>query len=165
VKRDDLLAAIVQARAELDAAIAGLTPDQMLAPGACGDWSVKDVLAHVTAWQVNLLTNLFKAQRGQKPGRMKWTDAEIEAQNQKWYREYSDRPLDNVLADYHGVHKQMLRVVEGLSDAQLAAPDPWGQGKPLFSFFQDFGAEHEVEHLPDLRAWRREQLRGANGAG
>jgi hypothetical protein len=165
VKRDELLAAMREARAELDAALDGLTPEQMLAPGAAGDWSVKDILAHITAWQVDLLTNLFKAQRGGKAGKMKWSDAELAAQNQKLYKEYRDRPLENVLADYLGVHKQALRVVEGLSDQQLAGPDPWGRGKTLGYIIWDYGPDHDADHLPDLLAWRKELARGANGAG
>jgi len=164
MKRDEMLAALREGRARLDAALEGLTPEQMLSPGAAGEWSVKDILAHLTACEVYLLTNLFKAQRGQKAAKMELTEAEVEAQNQKWYREYRDRPLENVLADYHGVHRQLLRVVEGLKDKDLAGRDPWGLGKPLASFFQDYALDHEAEHLPDLLAWRKDQARGSNGA-
>jgi uncharacterized protein (TIGR03083 family) len=165
MKQIELLAAMREQRARLDAALAGLTPDQMLAPGAAGEWSVKDILAHLTACEVYLLTSLFQAQRGQKAGKMNLTDAEVEAQNQKWYREYRDRPLENVLADYHGVHRQVLRVVDGLKDKDLAGRDPWGQGKPLVSYFQEYALDHEAEHLPDLLAWRKAQARASNGAG
>jgi len=164
MNREVLLAAITQARADLDAALDGLTADEMQAPGVVGEWSIKDLLAHLTVWQVHLLTCLFKAQRGQKPGKMKWSPAEIEAQNKKLYQEYLDRPLENVLADYRGINRQVLRVVAGLSDSDLAGPDPWGLGKTLSYFFQDWVAEHEAEHLPDLLAWRKAKARGANGA-
>ncbi len=165
MKREELVAAIRDERARLDAALEGLTADQMLAPGAAGEWSVKDILAHLTACEVYLLTSLFKAQRGQKAAKLELTEAEAEAQNQKWYREYRDRPLENVLADYHGVHRQVLRVVEGLKDSELAAPDPWQHGKTLGHYFKDWVVDHEAEHLPDLLAWRKAQARGSNGAG
>jgi uncharacterized protein (TIGR03083 family) len=165
MKQAELLTAMREERAKLDAALDGLTPEQLTAPGVVGDWSVKDVLAHITAWQVDLLTNLFKAQRGQKPGKMKWTDAELDAQNQKIYKEYRDRPLENVLADYRGVHKQALKVVEGLSDAQLEGPDPWGRGKTLGYIIWDYVPDHDTDHLPELLAWRKQHAHRSNGAG
>jgi hypothetical protein len=165
MNRAELLAAMRATRAQLDAALAGMSPEQLTLPGAVGEWSVKDVLAHLTACEVELLTNLFKAQRRQKPGKMDLSDAEVEAQNQKWYREYQDRPLQSVLADFEGVHRQGLRVVEGLSEAALAEPAPWDRGKSLGYYFQDWIVDHEAEHLPELLAWRKAQTHGANGAG
>ena len=36
---------------------------QMTATGVNGDWSIKDVLVHLTAWQQRLLAELQKAAR------------------------------------------------------------------------------------------------------
>jgi len=159
-----LTAAIKEARARLEAALRGLTDEQMLLPGAAGAWSVKDILAHLTAWEVDLLTNLGKARRGQKPGKANWTQAEIEAQNAKWQADYRDRPLGRVMDDFQGVHKQIVRLVESLSDQDLAAPVAWRRGRPLFDYFVDYVVDHEAEHLPDLQAWRQKQMHAANGA-
>jgi hypothetical protein len=146
------------------AALEGLTEEQLQLPGAAGEWSVKDILAHITAWEVDLLTNLGKARRGQKPGKVKWTEAEIDAQNAKWQADYRDRPLERVLDDFHGAHKQILRLVEGLSDRELATPMPWGSGQPLYEYFMTYVADHEAEHAPELQAWRRRYVHQANGA-
>lgn len=153
--RDELMDALRQARARLDSAIEGLSPDELTTPGPVGDWSVKDLLAHVTAWDVDLLTNLGKVKRGQKPGRTAWDGAGIQAQNEAWHAELKDRALERVLADYDGVHQQLLRQVENLTDAELAAPAPWLQGRPLFRYFVDHVVTHEAEHGAELEAWRK----------
>ena len=157
MKRDELLAALVAARAKLDAALAGMGPEEMTAPGPVGDWSVKDLLAHVTAWDVDLLTNLGKVRRGQKPGRTQWDSAGIQAQNEAWQAELKDRPLERVLADYAGVHQQLLRGVRSLSDAELEAPADWLQGRPLAKYFVDHVVTHEDEHAVELAEWRKHQ--------
>jgi uncharacterized protein (TIGR03083 family) len=155
LKRDELLEALKAARAKLDAALAGMSPEELTAPGPLGDWSVKDLLAHVTGWDVDLLTNLGKVKRGQKPGRTKWDSAGIQAQNEAWHAELKDRPLERVVADYDGVHLQLLRVVRSLSDAELEAPADWLQGRPLFKYFVDHVVTHEDEHAVELAEWRQ----------
>src|SRR5215470_1168034 len=100
MNRDELLDALQNARARLDKSLDGLSADELTRPGVVGDWSVKDILAHVTAWDVDLLTNLGKLKRGQKPGRVLWDTAGIQEQNEAWYAEYKSRPLERVLGDY-----------------------------------------------------------------
>ena len=160
MKRDELLAALEAARARLDAALEGLTEAELTRPGTVGDWSIKDLMAHVTAWDVDLLTNLGQAKRGQKPGRTAWDNAAIQAQNVAWYAEFKDRPLDRVVADYDGVHAQLLRRVEGLTDSELEAPAAWLQGRPLFQYFLDDVVTHEGEHGAELAKWRATQKSG-----
>ena len=154
MKRDQLLTVLEAARARLDGALVGMSPAELTGPGPGGEWAVKDILAHVTAWDVDLLTNLGNVKRGQKPGRTAWDAAGIQAQNEAWHAELKDRPLERVLADYDGVHEQLLRQVRGLSDAELEAPAAWLQGRPLFQYFVDHIVTHENEHGAELAEWR-----------
>src|SRR5438034_8903987 len=101
--RAALLADLRDARARLIDAL-GLLDEARLAELGPGEWGRQDILTHVTAWAVDLLTNLGKVERGQKPGKTEWRGPEIEAQNEQWYREFYDRPAAAVLADFHGVH-------------------------------------------------------------
>ena len=157
MNRDELTDALKAARAKLDAALDGLSAEELTAAGPVGDWSIKDMLAHVTAWDVDLLTNLGKVKRGLKPGRTQWNTALIQAQNDAWHAELRDRPLERVLADYDGVHAQVLKAVQGLSDAELEAPADWLGGKPLYKYFVDHIVTHEDEHGVELAEWRHQQ--------
>jgi uncharacterized damage-inducible protein DinB len=154
MNRDELSAALQAARAKLDAALDTLDEPDLLAPGPDGQWTAKDVISHITAWDVDLLTNLGKVKRGQKPGRTAWTAATIQAQNDLWYAEFKDRPLERVLADYRGVHQQILRQVAALTDAELAARALWLQGRPLYQYFVDHIVQHESDHAGELAAWK-----------
>jgi uncharacterized protein (TIGR03083 family) len=155
MKRDELTDALEAARAKLDAAIDGLSAEELEAPGLAGDWSIKDFLAHVTAWDVDLLTNLGKVKRGLKPGRTQWNRALIQEQNEAWHKDLGARPLDRVLADYDAVHAQVLKAVQALSDTELEAPADWLQGRPLYQYFVDHIVVHEDEHGAQIAEWRQ----------
>jgi uncharacterized damage-inducible protein DinB len=157
VKRDELIAKLEAARGEVEATLAGLDAAQLQAPGVVGDWSVKDLLAHITAWEVDLLTNLGKARRGVKVPRIKWTDAAIEAQNQKWHAEMKERPLERVRADFDGARRQLLRQLGTLSEGDLASTPAW-LGQPLAGYVESYALDHELEHLQQMRAWRERTL-------
>lgn len=165
MKRTELLAQLISVRGDLRALVDDLSETHLLAPGAVGDWSVRDVLAHITACEVDMLTNLGKVKRGAKPGKTTWTQAEVERQNQTWHREMKDRPLRSVLADFAGARKQTLRVLEGLSDQEAARPADWLQGRSLSDYIADMTLDHEREHLEELRQWRsgRETSGASNG--
>lgn len=151
----DLLKALAASRAELDAALAGLTDEQMTEPGVLNDWTVKDILAHLTAWEVELVTVLGKLARGQTPKPVGETDAETNALNAKWHKDYQSRPLDRVLEDYQAVRPQSIRQVERLTEADLTTPRKWLKGRPLLELILAETIEHDAEHLPHLREWRK----------
>jgi hypothetical protein len=154
LKRTELIQALTRVRAEMQTLLDDLSETHLLQPGAVGEWTVRDVLAHITAWEVDMLTNLGKVRRGAKPGNTAWTSAAIERQNEAWHKEMKDRPLRQVLADFEGARKQTLRVLEGLSDAEAAKPAAWLQGRPLAQYVATMTLDHEREHLEHLRRWQ-----------
>ena len=70
VDKTQLLEWITASRAELDAVIAPLSDAQMTAPGAEGELSVKDLLAHVSWWERRTLRALAYAARGEAPPKL-----------------------------------------------------------------------------------------------
>jgi hypothetical protein len=153
--RAALLADLRDTRARLTDALGPLDEARLAEPGP-GKWRRQDILTHVTAWAVDLLTNLGKVQRGQKAGKTEWRGPEIEAQNDQWHREFYNRPAAAVLADFRGVHQQLLRRVEALSDRELAAPAAWLQGRSIEDYFRGHVIDHEREHAAEMAAWRAE---------
>lgn len=150
----ELVAKLQAARADLEAALAGLEPEQLLTPGVLGAWTVKDVLAHLTAWEVELVTGLAKFKRGVSPGKTQYTPAEIEAQNTRWHAEAQSRPLDRVLADLRGVRRQTLRQLETLTERDLNAPRAWLRDSTIAEWVLTWVVEHETEHAQHLAHWR-----------
>lgn len=163
MNRTELIAELTRVRTELNAILADLSEAHLLEPGAEGDWSVRDVLAHITAWEVEFLTTLGKVRRGAKPGNTAWNKASILRQNERWHQETKDRPLRQVLADFEGARKQTLRVLEGMTDAEVARPADWLQGRSLAEYANGLTLAHEREHLEHLRQWQRAQTGPRDG--
>jgi len=155
MKPSELLTRLHESRSELEAALAGLTDAQLTTPGAMDDWTVKDVLAHLTAWEVELVTLLGRWQLGHKPNPLPDDDQAVARLNAKWHKDYQERPLARVLADWGAVRQQTLRQVERLKDTDLTTPRKWLHGETLADTIKSETFEHEAEHLPNLLDWRR----------
>ncbi|MCL4853136.1 MAG: maleylpyruvate isomerase N-terminal domain-containing protein, partial [Bryobacteraceae bacterium] len=67
VDRRQLLTRLDKAWQEFRQSYAGLSDSQMLEPGVTGGWSVKDILAHVTAWEEEALKNLPLILKSERP--------------------------------------------------------------------------------------------------
>ncbi len=63
----DLMVAIDQERGKLEAILVTLKPEQMVEPGVVGEWSVKDVLAHLVEWEQMALGWYRAGLRGETP--------------------------------------------------------------------------------------------------
>jgi len=64
-----LLRRLETAWAAFKASYAGLPDAQLTEPGVADDWSVRDVLAHVTTWEEEALTHVPLVIRGGRPPR------------------------------------------------------------------------------------------------
>src|SRR5438477_1290313 len=64
-----LLKRLGTAWAALKESYAGLSDSQLTEPGVTGDWSVKDILAHVTTWEEEALKYLPLVIKGGRPPR------------------------------------------------------------------------------------------------
>jgi uncharacterized protein (TIGR03083 family) len=150
-----LLETIKKERAAIEAALAGLTPEQMTAPGVMGEWSVKDILGHIAMWESRLVTILYSIERGVAPKTLRLSD--VDKVNAESYAEQRERPLDRVLADFHAVHAQLLKRLDTLEERDLSGPKrfEWMEGEPLEKLVAGDTFEHYAEHRPMIEAWRQ----------
>ncbi|HET7009920.1 MAG TPA: DinB family protein [Anaerolineales bacterium] len=161
MNKRELLAELEASRGELLAAIEGLSPEEMLEPGAVGAWSVRDVLQHVSMWEAELVKLLSHVEQGRKPSGERWSGSiDLDTLNAKWHAETKDRPLEDVLADFQAVRRQMLRRMEALSDDDVTKVKPlkWLRGRPLWQWISEDTSEHDREHAGQIASWRRTKL-------
>lgn len=158
MNKSELLAAIEREWEALQSAIDGLSEDQMTRAPVAGDWTIKDVLAHLAVCESLLVTDLYKIERGLTPN-VNLTDAQIDESNAQFYAEQRDRPLERVLEDLYSVHLALLNRLESVPDARLSNPRKfsWLRGQPLSAFVLEDSAEHYREHTAEIVAWRQSQ--------
>ena len=155
--KQELLDEVRQGRAALLDALAGLPDEAMLRIGVVGIWSVKDMLAHLSIWQSELITAFSHLDRPEHvPGIVDIED--IDEFNQEQYRANARRPLDVILEDFHGVHKHLIKAIEELDENTLnnARKFPWMEGEPLWYLIAENGYWHEQEHAEQIAKWREE---------
>ncbi|HET9980992.1 MAG TPA: maleylpyruvate isomerase N-terminal domain-containing protein [Ktedonobacterales bacterium] len=136
--------------ARLDALLAGIPDEQFIQPGAFGEWSVKDMLAHITFWEQRLIAYLNGARESLiQPGEDE--QAGIDRINAGVLVANRDRPLADVRESFASSYQQTLALVESLGDDALAQ-------EQLFGLIAGDTFGHYREHIKMLEDW---QKRGA----
>ena len=154
VHKQDLLDELSSARREMLDALAGLTPEDMMITGVVGLWSVKDILAHLSAWESEVVTALNQVQNKRIPSILRIED--IDEWNDEQYRINLRRPLDVIQADFEGVHKMLGRMIQDFDERSLLdnRKYSWMEGEPLWYLVEENVTLHEREHAASIRAWR-----------
>ncbi|HEY7035725.1 MAG TPA: DinB family protein [Thermomicrobiales bacterium] len=161
----ELLERMAGTRRAVDAAIAGKSEAVMTRPGADG-WSAKDHLAHLSAWQRSLIALLEGESRPAALGIEDLTQEEesgFAEINAVLHERTKDQPLDRVLAEFRQSRRDLLAVLDRLSDDDLYEPyshyqpnDPPYNPDPVIGWIVGNTFGHEEEHLE----WFEGLLRG-----
>ena len=147
MNRPTLLAALTDGRVRLDQALAALSDEQMLEP-VDGDWTRKDVLAHLEAWERRVVDLLTALRAGQPPG----DGGDTDELNARFHAASRDRPLDDVRAGERAAYEQLVEAINGATDEELfdGGYFGWTEGDSLANWFRGNGDEHYDEHLAQL---------------
>ena len=153
-----LLEWITASRTELDAVVAPLTDAQMVAPGAEGALSVKDLLAHVSWWEWRALRALDFAARGEAPPKLAAEgegEAGVDRVNAETFATNRNRSLDDVRTEYARSGRDLLAALDGYSQADLF--DEAGFTKilefPALYLIAGDTYLHYPDHVASIRAW------------
>jgi hypothetical protein len=144
--KEQILAASQKEHDQLVKLISTLTPDRLNAPGQMSDWSIKDILCHLTAWEQMVLRWLAEGQQGLAPQvpapGYKWN--QLPALNQNIYETHHDLPLEEVLSQFHDSYSQVMAVIETLPPETLFTPGlyPWMNKNVLASYFVSCTSSH-----------------------
>lgn len=135
VDKREHIDALIAERVWLESLLAGLTPEQMETPGVQDRWSIKDILVHLTTWE-HRGTDWLKAVAMNKEPQASvegysWQD--IHDLNRETFLENQHRPLDEILAEFHGSFPLLLEQVQALTEEDLRQifTAEWTEGKPL----------------------------------
>lgn len=157
--KPQLLDKIRRSRVKLDALLAGMDPLLMTRPGATGDWSVKDVLAHIT-WHEREMLNVIRAHA--LVGSGLW-DLPLDQRNAVIYNKNKDRALKEVLDESATIFKALTQALQTLTEEDLHDPSRFPNMPPdwqPWDLFAQNTYEHYQDHLSDLQAWLAEKPRG-----
>ncbi len=149
--KQQLLAKLDKGWSALQASIDDLSSAQMTQAGVTGDWSVKDILGHVTAWEEEALKHLPDILEGKRPPRYSVQYGGIDAFNALKTIENRARSLGDVQTRMGEVHAQLVDYVRAAPDEQIATETRFRRRIRLDSY------SHYPVHTQAILAWRAEQ--------
>jgi len=148
--KTDFLARLDADRLRLLASIDGLSAEEMTASLAVDDWTVKDILGHIAAWEWEAVRVMEQISSGQRPDLMDISD--FDAWNAVQSAGWRERTLDEVLAELHASRTALTEAISQLEEGQLESPDAFPYGGGSLRQFLDW--HHDRHHAADLEAWR-----------
>jgi hypothetical protein len=145
--RTTLRELIVAGRGRFDDALAGL-PDEAMLERIDREWTRKDVVAHVEAWERRVV-RLFEGLRSGSPLD---ADEETDGLNARLYARDRHRSLDDVRIGERAAYEAMIASLDGATDEELfdGRHFAWTDGDPFAEWFRANGDEHYDEHLEQL---------------
>jgi hypothetical protein len=167
MEKTELLEMLEDGRQEIMEMIEDLPDEVLLEPGVVGEWSIKDILAHLTFWEGQIVTLLFQAKSGMpKPSTAHFGQEALDDLNKRFYESGKERSLEIIWQDWASVRKQTIRRVSEFSDTDLNDLQrfPWLKGVPLYQWIMNDTIEHDDEHADQIRDWldRRDETLGSN---
>jgi hypothetical protein len=136
-----------RAWAGLKESYAGLSDRRLTEPGVTGDWSVKDILAHVTTWEGEALKYLPLIIAGGRPPRYVRYGG-LDAFNARMTEEKRGLSLSDVLTQLDDTHGRLLAFIEGTPDAHFTGDARFRRRLRLDTY------RHYPEHAEAIRDWR-----------
>jgi hypothetical protein len=150
--KQELLDGIKAGREQLESLWAGLDDAEMTRrPGPQADWSVKDLIAHLTFWEQTAVDDIRTDLNGGPHvifGAVDEVNAQVFAKN-------CDRALADIQADFARSRQAFEALVAELPDDVLNDRErfTWLEGESAAQLLADESYGHYADHMADLRAY------------
>ena len=135
-----------------EASYAGLSDAQLMAPGVTGDWSVRDILAHVTTWEEEALTHLPLILEGGTPPRYSVRYGGIDAFNARMTEGKARLSLAAVRRQLEETHRRLVDFVRSTPEDLLSRESRFRRRLRLDAY------GHYPLHAEAIRQWRQQIL-------
>jgi hypothetical protein len=133
---------------------AGLTDTQLLEPGVTGNWSVRDIIAHVTTWEEEALKHLPLIIAGGRPPRYSTTYGGIDAFNALTTEQKRGLSLPEVRGQQEDIHRQLVDFIRSAPEDQFAQETRARRRLRLDTY------GHYPLHTEAIREWRERRAAG-----
>lgn len=163
--KDHILAALREQFESWENLLANLSEEQLTAPGFDFEWSIKDVIAHLWAWQQVSIARMEAGMLDREPEFPRWIlnlgedwEEDSNRVNALTFESNHDKPWLEVHLNWQDGFLRFLEIGEKISERDLLDGDrsSWLKGYSL-AFILVASYEHHQEHLEKLTTWLREQ--------
>lgn len=149
---DRLIAKVNTAWTDFHEAYAGISDDDLMIPGVCGDWSIRDLIAHVTWWDAEALKHLPLVLESGTPPRYSVTYGGIDAFNAMKTQEKRGLSLEEVRREADETHGRLIAYLESVPLDKLTGNSKFTHRLRLDTY------GHYPIHEADIREWREGRM-------
>jgi hypothetical protein len=147
-RKNEILEQISATHLLLEAHLSSLGELQMLQPGVNGEWTVKDLLVHITWWEQHLLRRLQTGRDDLYQDGLTMQDS-TDVANARIFTANRSRPLAEVLDEFTASYREVLFSIEALAEEDIAQAE-------IYEAIAWDTFRHYPEHTAMLQAWIRE---------
>jgi hypothetical protein len=155
MKKQQLLNKLELAWALFKESFAGLTAEQLMEPGVTGDWSVKDILAHVSCWEEETLQHLPHILQGGRPPRYSVLYGGIDAFNARMAEQKRGLLLSEVRKQLDETHLKLIEYIQSVPDEHFTSETRFRRRLRLDTY------SHYPIHERAIREWRERSARAS----
>ena len=147
--------------AALHSTLARLSEDEMTEVHDRAGWTVKDHLTHITAWEESVISFLQGLPRHEGLGvdQALYSNGSFDDINAVIQELRKSLTLEQATAQLHAIHLSLMRLLEPLSEADLAQPlrhflpgSPVDDARRAIDIVRDNTSSHFSEHLVWIEA-------------
>jgi hypothetical protein len=116
-----MLNKVRSSRSRFDALLATFTDEQMTQPGTEDDWSLKDVIAHIS-WHERQMVDMLRARSLEEGVGSDLWELPLHERNWAIYDSNRDRSFEDVRSESRQVYAELVELLAGLSEEDLTNP-------------------------------------------
>jgi len=126
----------------------GLSGPELAEAGVTGNWSVKDIIAHVTWWEEEALKHLPLIIEGGRPTRYSTKYGGIDAFNALMTKQKRNLSLSAVFQHQDETHRRLIAYLQSLPEEYFVTETRVRRRLRLDTY------NHYPKHAKAIRAWR-----------
>ena len=155
MKKTELLERVRASHAKLTAALEGLTDEHATRTGLNPQWSVKDALAHIVAWEREGTEAITQIQRGTYE-RKPFNQETIDKFNAEAVERRREKSMGEIREEFDGVHATFVRLLETL-------PDEIDEKSGIYKFTDGVAIHHHAHHAAQIEEWKKKMMNAERG--
>ena len=146
MKRTELQERVRESHGGLVEALEGLSEEDATRVGLTEQWSIKDALSHIAAWEIEVARIVKEIQAGTwKPQRM--NQEMIDEFNRRAVEDRHGRSFPQVREEFDAAHAEMERIIDSL-------PEEVDESSPAYRYIEAVTFKHFAHHGAQIKAMR-----------
>lgn len=148
MKKTELRERVRESHKKLTTALEDLTEEQAIRKGLNPQWSIKDALAHIAAWEIEGARIVNEIQNGTwKP--QKIDNEMIDGFNAQAVESRQEHSMPQVREEFDAAHSDMERIIESF-------PEEVDESTPTYKYVENVTFKHFASHAAQIRKFRDE---------